>query len=92
MRDLVKCRFPTGWMGEWYPLRIYSGNVRPPAGANEFAAGKSQSPPARTRRPGGVQRPTHLRVRYRDYRIRFLICIMRGNNHTKSAFADWRPW
>jgi hypothetical protein len=31
--------------------------VHPPAGANEFAAGNSQSPPARTRRPGGVRRP-----------------------------------
>jgi hypothetical protein len=38
---------------------------RPPAGANEFAATTSQSPPARTRRPGRVRRPTHLRVRNR---------------------------
>jgi hypothetical protein len=36
---------------------------RPPAGANEFAAGKSQSPPSRTRRTGYIRRSKHLRVR-----------------------------
>jgi hypothetical protein len=35
---------------------------RPPA--NEFAAGTSQSPPARTRRPDGVRRPKRLPVRH----------------------------
>ena len=29
----------------------------PPAGANEFAAGKPQSPPSRTRRPGDMRTP-----------------------------------
>jgi hypothetical protein len=37
--------------------------THPPAGANEFAAGKSQSPPSRTQRPGYLRRPKHLRVR-----------------------------
>ena len=37
----------------------------PPAGANEFAAATARSPPARTRRPGRVRHPTHLRVRSR---------------------------
>ena len=32
-------------------------------GANEFAAGDTRSPPAWTRRPGGMRRPGHLRVR-----------------------------
>jgi hypothetical protein len=38
----------------------------PPAGANEFAAGKSQSPPARTRRHECVRRSRRLRVRSRE--------------------------
>jgi hypothetical protein len=46
-------------------VRIEPAACRPSAGANEFAAGKSQSPPSRTRRHGCVRRPTHLRVRNR---------------------------
>jgi hypothetical protein len=38
---------------------------RPPAGANEFAAGNSQSPPSWTRRPDRVPRSMHRRVRNR---------------------------
>jgi hypothetical protein len=38
---------------------------RPPAGANEFAAESSQSPPARTRRPGRARHPGPPRVRSR---------------------------
>ena len=38
---------------------------RHPPRAVETAAGKARSPPARTRRPGRVRRPTHPRVRYR---------------------------
>jgi hypothetical protein len=40
----------------------------PPAGANEFAAATTQSPPARTRRPGRVGRPMRLRVRNQEPR------------------------
>jgi hypothetical protein len=35
----------------------------PPQGANKFAAGNTQSPPARTRRPDYMRRSRHLRVR-----------------------------
>jgi hypothetical protein len=38
---------------------------RLPGGANEFAAGNSQSPPSWTRRPGRVRRPMHRCVRNR---------------------------
>jgi hypothetical protein len=36
-----------------------------PSRANKFAATSTRSPPARTRRPGGVRRSKRLRVRYR---------------------------
>jgi hypothetical protein len=57
--------------GPFVPGEIVSAARRPTqlnlarAGANEFAAGKSQSPPARTRRLGGVRRPRHRPVRNR---------------------------
>jgi ABC-type bacteriocin/lantibiotic exporter with double-glycine peptidase domain len=41
----------------------YRSTQARPGGANEFAAGNSQSPPSRTRRPGRVRRLKHLRVR-----------------------------
>jgi hypothetical protein len=49
-------------LGCVYAIRLQGG---PPApnGAIEIAATTSHSPPARTRRPGGVRRPKHLRVR-----------------------------
>jgi hypothetical protein len=57
--------------------------------ANEFAAGNSHSPPARTRRPCGVRRPWHLRVRNRGrYRTRFSISMIRRWKGAKSACAD----
>jgi hypothetical protein len=42
-----------------------AGHVPSPRRANEFAATTTQSPPARTRRPGGLRRPRRLRVRNR---------------------------
>jgi hypothetical protein len=62
---------------------------RYPSRANKFAATTTQSPPAWTRRPGGVRRPRHLRVRNGVYPPAPVRAIEnRGYNGTKSTCAD----
>jgi hypothetical protein len=57
----------------------------PLRGANEFAAGTSRSPPSRTRRPGGMRRPTPPRVRSRDPRPFSLPHAVCGRGWVSSA-------
>ena len=80
--------------GRWRMMLVAESHLatrRPPAGANEFAAGKSQSPPSRTRRPGYLRHPKHLRVRNRaNHRIRSAMNTIRCDNHTSAAFGDWK--
>jgi hypothetical protein len=57
-------RFPSTGMRAW-SIAASKDFVPPACRANEFAATTTQSPPAWTRRPGGMRRSRHLRVRTR---------------------------
>lgn len=65
---------------------LIRATCRPPAGANEFAAGKSQSPPARTRRHAASQAPA--RPQPGDHRIRSAMGIIRRTEDVMSACAE----
>jgi hypothetical protein len=64
------------------------GTCRPPAGANEFAAGKAQSPPSWTRRPGHMRHLMRLRVRNR-YAADAFACRSTQVPRLQSAKADF---
>ena len=63
----------------------YPATCSPPAGANKFAAGKAQSPPARTRRHGRVRRPMHRRVRNRMARDQIAVGGIHGTSSEAAA-------
>jgi hypothetical protein len=60
----------------------------PPAGANKFAAGKAQSPPSWTRRPGHMRHLMRLRVRNR-YAADAFACRSTQVPRLQSAKADF---